>query len=55
MFKLFKRKTETEKLEKQYNNLLKQSFELSKSNRAESDRCYAQAQEILKKIESLAS
>jgi len=53
MFGLFKKKTEREKLEAQYDALIKKSYELSHSNRAESDRVQAQAQEILERLESL--
>ena len=53
MFGLFKKKTEREKLEAQYDALIKKSYELSHSNRAESDRVQAQAQEVLKMLEAL--
>ncbi|GEM_PF-123503 len=53
MFGLFKKKSEKEKLEAQYDALIKKSYELSHSNRAESDKVQAQAQEVLKKIEAL--
>tara|TARA_B100001939_G_scaffold345230_1_gene361315 strand:+ start:3564 stop:3731 length:168 start_codon:yes stop_codon:yes gene_type:complete len=53
MFGLFKKKTEREKLEAQYDVLIKKSYELSHSNRAESDRVQAEAQEILKKLDAL--
>lgn len=50
--KLFKfGKTEEEKLQKEYEKLMRKSFELSKVNRAEADKAYAEAQEILTKIE----
>ena len=53
MFGLFKKKSEKEKLESQYDALIKKSYELSHSNRAESDKVQAQAQEVLKQIEAL--
>ena len=53
MFGLFKKKSEKEKLEAQYDALIKKSYELSLSNRAESDKVQAQAQEVLKQIEAL--
>ena len=53
MFGLFKKKSEKEKLEAQYHSLIKKSYELSHSNRAESDKVQAQAQEVLKQIEAL--
>jgi len=40
-------------LEEQYDALIKKSYELSQTNRAESDKVQAQAQEVLKKIEAL--
>ena len=53
MFGLFKKKSEKEKLEAQCHALIKKSYELSHSNRAESDKVQAQAQEVLKQIEAL--
>lgn len=53
MFGLFKKKSERDKLEAQYDALIKKSYELSHSNRAESDKLQAEAQEVLKKIDAL--
>lgn len=53
MFGLFKKKSEIELLQKQYRSLLKEHFDLSKINRSASDAKYAQAQQILEKIETL--
>jgi hypothetical protein len=53
MFGLFKQKSEKEKLQAQYEKLLKKSHELSTTNRAESDKVAAQAEEIAQKIEKL--
>ena len=53
MFGLFKKRTEREKLEAQYDALIKKSYELSHSNRAESDLLQAEAQEVLKKLDAL--
>lgn len=53
MFNLFKRKTEHEKLDKQYKMLLKAAFNLSKVNRTASDKKIAEAKKILEKIEKL--
>ena len=50
MFNLFKKKTEAEKLDAQYKKLLKESYELSTSNRRLSDEKAAQANEILKQM-----
>jgi hypothetical protein len=53
MFGLFKKKTEKEKLEEQYNKLIKKSHELSTVNRAESDKVAAEADAVLKKLEAM--
>lgn len=53
MFGLFKKKTEKEKLEERYDAMIKKSYELSHTNRAESDKLAAEADALLKKIESL--
>jgi len=51
MFRLFKRKSEIEKLEDKYNRLLKEAYTLSTSNRRLSDSKTAEANEVLKQIE----
>ncbi len=53
MFGLFKKKSEKEKLQEKYEKLLKESYELSKTNRKESDKKAYEADLIDKKIESL--
>ena len=53
MFGLFKKKTEAEKLQLEYANLMKEAFELSKINRTKSDEKTAEAEEVLSKIEAL--
>ena len=53
MFKLFKRKSEKEKLDEQYRRCLKESFDLSKTNRSASDAKAAEANKILEQIELL--
>jgi glutamine synthetase adenylyltransferase len=55
MFKLFKKKTESEKLNKQYKKLLEESYKLSTTNRKLSDTKFAEANEILNKIDLLTS
>ncbi len=55
MFGLFKKKTEVEKLQKQYQKLMKEAFDLSKSNRSASDEKYAEADKVQKQIETLSS
>lgn len=53
MFGLFKKKSEIDVLQKKYEKLMSQWHELSSINRAESDKKYAEAEEILKKIDVL--
>ena len=53
MFKLFKKKSEKEKLESKYQKLLKEAYTLSTSNRKLSDSKTAEANEVLKQIELL--
>ncbi len=53
MFGLFKKKSEVDKLQDKYNSLMKEWHTLSSSNRAESDKKYAEAQEVIDKIETL--
>ncbi len=53
MFGLFKKKTEKEKLEDQYEKLLKETHRLSTINRTDSDAKAAEADAILKKIEAM--
>ncbi len=55
MFGLFKKKSAKDKLYDQYEKLMAQSHALSKSNRAESDKKYAEAQELIKQIDNLES
>lgn len=53
MFGLFKKKSEKEKLEAKYKELMEASYQLSKTDRKASDSKAAEANEILKKIEQL--
>ncbi len=53
MFGLFKKKSEKEKLQEAYKKLLEDAYKVSHSNRTESDRLLAEAEEIAKKIERL--
>ncbi len=53
MFGLFKKKSKTDQLYKKYEKLMAQSHALSTSNRAESDKKFAEAQELMSEIESL--
>ena len=53
MFGIFKKKTEVEKLEIKYKALLKEAYDLSKTNRSKSDQKTFEAEEISKQIEIL--
>ena len=52
MFGLFKKKSEKDKLHEQYQKLMKESYDLSTSNRKLSDQKAYEAEEIMKKIEA---
>lgn len=53
MFGIFKRQSEKERLQKQYKQLMKEAFVLSKTNRKEGDAKYAEADSLLRKIDAL--
>ncbi|MGK7390469.1 MAG: Lacal_2735 family protein [Candidatus Cyclobacteriaceae bacterium M2_1C_046] len=53
MFGLFKKKSKEEKLQEQHQKLMKEAYELSKTNRTESDKKYAEAEEVITQLESL--
>lgn len=53
MFGLFKSKDPKEKLLKEYKKLQEEAFNLSKIDRKAADMKYAEAEEIMNKIESL--
>jgi len=55
MFGLFKKKTELEKHQDLYKNLMEDAYKLQSINRSESDQKYLEADLILKKIEALLS
>ena len=50
MFGIFKKKTEIEKLEIKYKALLKEAYDLSKTNRSKSDQKTFGAEEVSKQI-----
>ena len=54
MFGLFKKKSEKQTLEEAYQKLTKESFDLSKTNRKASDQKAYEAEQVMKKLESLA-
>jgi hypothetical protein len=53
MFGLFKSKSEVEKLQEKYEKLMKEWHALSTTNRSESDKKYAEAEAIAKKIDAI--
>ena len=53
MFGLFKKKSPVEKLEIKYQELLKEAYKLSTSNRSQSDAKTFEANEVLKQIDLL--
>ncbi len=53
MFKFFKSKSKEDKLYKKYERLLQESHKLSTTSRIESEKKYAEAQEILQDIDNL--
>lgn len=53
MFGLFKKKSEKDNLYKQYQKLTKEAFSLSTINRKLSDQKAYEAEEIMKKLETL--
>lgn len=55
MFGIFKKKSKTKILYKQYEKLLKDSFELSKVNRKAADQKFVEAQAVLSQIEALSN
>ncbi|MDO6472800.1 Lacal_2735 family protein [Maribacter sp. 1_MG-2023] len=54
MFGLFKKKSEKEILQSEYEKLLKEAYTLSTTNRKLSDQKTFEADEIMKKIEQLS-
>ncbi len=53
MFGLFKKKSPAEQFRAQYETLMKEAFDLSKLDRRKADAKYAEADELMKKIEQL--
>jgi TRAP-type mannitol/chloroaromatic compound transport system substrate-binding protein len=50
MFGFFKKKSKYDKLNEEYQKVLKEAFKLSKIDRSKSDAKYAEAEIILKKM-----
>lgn len=53
MFNLFKKKSKADILEREYQKLLEEAHQLSKTNRKLSDSKMMEANEVLKQIEDL--
>lgn len=53
MFNLFKKKSEIEKLQDSYKKVMEEAYKLQSVNRTDSDQKYFEADEILKKIETI--
>ena len=53
MFGIFKKKSEKEKLQDQYEKLLKEAHSLSTTNRKMSDQKVFEAEEVMKQLEKL--
>jgi len=53
MLGLFKKKSEKEKLQEKYKKLMEEAYRLSHTNRKAADGKTAEANEVLKKIDSL--
>ena len=53
MFGLFKKTSELDELQKQYEKLMADWHKLSTKNRAESDKKYAEAEKISERIKQL--
>lgn len=54
MFGFFKKKSKEDILQKKYETLIRESHKLSVVNRAESDKKYSEAHEVLDELEALA-
>ncbi len=53
MFGLFKKKSEIEKLNEQYQKMMSEAHQLSQKDRKAADMKTAEAEEVLKKIDAL--
>ncbi len=54
MFGLFKKKSEKEKLQEQYEKLLKEAYQLSTVDRKQSDQKTFEAEQVMQQLEKLA-
>ena len=53
MFGIFRKKTKIEKLQLKYTSVMNEAYNLSKTNRKQSDEKYFEADQIFRKIEIL--
>ena len=53
MLKLFKKKTEVEKLKEKHKKLLEEAHQLSSVNRRKSDQKISESEEVLKRIREI--
>ncbi len=53
MYGIFRKKSPKEKLQAQYKKLMAEAHKLSQVNRSAGDQKYAEAEEVLKRIEVL--
>jgi hypothetical protein len=53
MFGIFKKKTERQRLNERYRKLMKESHQLSLSDRIKSDQKFAEAQELLYQLDTI--
>lgn len=54
MFNFFKKKSKVDILNEKYQKLQEEAYQLSTTNRRQSDLKYQEAQEVLQEIEALA-
>ena len=50
---IFRKKTEADRLRKQYQRLMKEAYQLSRTDRKGSDKKYAEADAIMQRIHEL--
>jgi len=55
MFGIFKKTSEVDKLRKKHARIMKEAYQLSHTNRKESDAKYAEADKLAREIESLTA
>lgn len=53
MFNFFRKKSQIEILQEKYTRLMEEAHKLSTTNRKESDKKYAEAHDVMNKIEAL--